>query len=241
MQKKDKAELINHFSDIDRGVSYLYYKLISDEELSILKLDIYIEQLERLVAEFKETRRQLEEAQIAEIKKAKLKIIISVLLSIIGFIITIFNSSIGIIILLSSITMNIYNLDCLFDDDKKEVKLDESKIHKLINTIKNCQMLLTKRINKYKQELQQGINIENYNQIYVNKVLMFCLEGMIPVPTDKKVVDLMIDILQKDLKTEENNITQLIEMARKISVEEPFSIENDENILTLTRKKKKNK
>ncbi|MBQ6687539.1 MAG: hypothetical protein IJN03_03345 [Bacilli bacterium] len=242
MKKSRKKELVDHFFEIEKSISNIYFELMDSKRLSMFKIDLYTAQIEKLVGELKETFANINKEDKKEIMKLKLIAILDVFLSIFAIILTLVNLSAGLLLLLMCSLLSMYSLKHLLKDRSQE-EISDEVLTKFSNTISNCQMVLARNLDYHKSESNQLTRPNDKESLYTkaNFYITYYIDHSESVCVDKDIIKMMITILQNDLGTEEKDLNKLILMARNISHNSPFSLEPKNDVLMLTRKNKKTK
>lgn len=100
-------------------------------------------------------------------------------------------------------------------------KFDEDQVKKIGSTIDNCTRMLESKITKMNEDgsLYSIINNNNLMVIQVNTFILSYIEGLISYDTINSLNDnfkcMIIEILQKDLNSESNDLFELLELAKK--------------------------
>ncbi len=242
MKQLNRKELLAHFYEIEKKIDKIYFILMENKKISSLKLELYVSQLELLNLETKKTLDNL-------FKLSKKSLLISMLIAVLDFILSLIaiislfsNMAFGIGLLMFCLGLSLIALNNL---KKENAEISQDDLTQLCNTISNCQMLLTRQLDRHYSEVKQARqdSSKEHLETKANAIILYYLDNLNLEVNDNmlesKVRDVMIIMLQNELKTEEKSLTKLIAMARQINQKNPFALEEDQDVMVLSRKNKK--
>ena len=101
--------------------------------------------------------------------------------------------------------------------NKRYIQFDQDRLNTIMTTLENCTRIIYGKTNKMKNMIQTD-TIENRLLIHANTYIAFYLDGSIESQGISSLPNLikntMIEILQKDLDSDNPNLLELLELAK---------------------------
>lgn len=210
-------EIYKKIDEIENKMSKIYFEIMRAEKISAYKRQLLSKKLLLLAYQYKvliDKFIKCKENEAKKIKRDKILIALEFTLYMIsitfGSFIWIIPGSLLIFGQLCKILPKI--LDNNTEEMMNELKAQSKKIEIMT---KNCYTFMESKCNKKEKELIEENTLDSISIISANQILDFYLMSGILVIPYEEIKPVLIKILQDDLKTEEENLETLLEMASK--------------------------
>lgn len=247
MKKKEKLESKEFYKEkiveLENDVYKIFEKLTSEKDMSSYQLEILYNKLENLNIAIANNLTKFVEAENLIVKKMKRYLTFFIIASLLFFPALFINTFLALGFgslwiftafktakYYTSKQTNSYDEDLSFLKDMEHLDIEFDKCYNLIDFINNT---------RSEKACDESINLDTKKFDIANDIIYAYLNNEIVNWNNfpKEIQNLVINILQNDLNSNENDITKLITLA-KISIEKvKKSEEFSESVLKLINKK----
>lgn len=203
---------MNNLKKYQKEIDAIYYDLNSNKKLSYYKIQLYVSKINLLYKKITDIINDANKLSNKEEKVCVILGILSMIYNILFFplIITPFGLPISLIGIFAA-AWALKKVVAFYIDDTRGELLKEVKNVEI--TLENCETQLNKQINCSNKKEKEKTNLEDIE--LADKVIREYMESDdFDQYIDDNICNLIVKILQDDLKTEESDVNVLLDIAR---------------------------